>query len=183
MLEQLQRSERDTLPTNFAHVHLGLGQFDTGLEWFDRVVEERDKNMMPILSYAHFDPIQIHVSQSCARYSWRVGEDACPAETCPKASPDISCVVAQDRGIDLEDRCAPRASLLQTLSGTVFENLALRHQLGVLGRAGPKQLKLMLADRIFWVWPRRVWAEWKSALLIVQQATVKRDRHSAPAAS
>jgi len=75
MLEQLQRSERDTLPTNFAHVHLGLGQFDTGLEWFHRVVEEWDKNMMPILSYAHFDPIQIHVSQSCARYSWRVGED------------------------------------------------------------------------------------------------------------
>jgi hypothetical protein len=62
-----------TLPTNFAHVHLGLGQFDAAFEWFDRVVEERDKNMMPILSYAHFDPIQdLQVSQRCgARCNWR----------------------------------------------------------------------------------------------------------------
>lgn len=58
MLEQLQRSERYTLPTNFAHVHFGLGEFDAAFEWFDRVVEERDQNMMPILSCAHFDPIR-----------------------------------------------------------------------------------------------------------------------------
>jgi len=58
VLEQFQRSERYILPTNFAHVHLGLGEIDAAFEWFDRAVEERDQNMMPILSYAHFDPIR-----------------------------------------------------------------------------------------------------------------------------
>jgi hypothetical protein len=58
VLEQLQRSERYTLPTNFAHVHFGLGEFDAAFECFDRVVEERDQNLMLILSYAHFDPIR-----------------------------------------------------------------------------------------------------------------------------
>jgi TolB-like protein len=58
ILEQFQRSERYILPTNFAHVHLGLGEIDAAFEWFDRAVEERDQNMMPILSYAHFDPLR-----------------------------------------------------------------------------------------------------------------------------
>ena len=58
VLEQFQRSERYILPTNFAHVHLGLGEIDAAFEWFDRAVEERDQNMMPILSYAHFDPLR-----------------------------------------------------------------------------------------------------------------------------
>jgi TolB-like protein/tetratricopeptide (TPR) repeat protein len=58
ILEQFQRSERYVLPTNFAHLHLGLGEVDAAFEWFDRAVEERDQNMMPILSYAHFDPIR-----------------------------------------------------------------------------------------------------------------------------
>ncbi len=58
VLEQLQRSERYILPTNFAHVHFGLGEFDAAFEWFDRAVEERDQNMMSILSYTPFDPIR-----------------------------------------------------------------------------------------------------------------------------
>jgi TolB-like protein len=58
VLEQLQRSERYILPTSFAHVHLGLGEFDAAFKWFDRAVEERDQIMMPILSYAHFDPLR-----------------------------------------------------------------------------------------------------------------------------
>jgi len=58
VLEQLYRSQRYILPTSFAHVHLGLGEIDAAFEWFDRAVEERDQNMMPILSYAHFDPIR-----------------------------------------------------------------------------------------------------------------------------
>jgi putative transposase len=53
-----------------------------------------------------------------------------------------------------------------------LENLALRHQLGVLRRSTPKRLKLMPADRILWVWLRRVWEDWKSALLIVKPETV-----------
>ncbi len=58
VLEQLQGSERYILPTSFAHVYLGLGEIDAAFEWFDRAVEERDQMMMPILSYAHFDPIR-----------------------------------------------------------------------------------------------------------------------------
>jgi len=58
ILKQFQRSERYILPTNFAHVYLGLGEIDATFEWLDRAVEERDQNMMPILSYAHFDPLR-----------------------------------------------------------------------------------------------------------------------------
>jgi hypothetical protein len=57
-LEQLQRSERYILPTSFAHVHLGLGEFDAAFEWFERAIEERDQTIMPILSYAHLDPLR-----------------------------------------------------------------------------------------------------------------------------
>jgi hypothetical protein len=58
MLEQFYRSERYILPSTFGHMHLGLGEIDAAFEWFDRAVEERDQNMMPVLSYAHFDPIR-----------------------------------------------------------------------------------------------------------------------------
>lgn len=58
ILKQFQRSDRYILPTNFAHIYLGLGDTDAAFEWFDRAVEERDQNMMPILSYAHFDPLR-----------------------------------------------------------------------------------------------------------------------------
>ena len=44
-LEQMAREMRTSI--NFSCV-----------EWFDRAVEERDQNMMPILSYAHFDPLR-----------------------------------------------------------------------------------------------------------------------------
>jgi putative transposase len=64
------------------------------------------------------------------------------------------------------------SSLLRTSAELRLENLVLRHQLGVLRRSASKQLKLTPADRIFWVWLRRVWADWKSALLIVKPATV-----------
>jgi transposase InsO family protein len=53
-----------------------------------------------------------------------------------------------------------------------LENLALRQQLGVLRRSAPKRLKLTAADRIFWVWLRRVWSDWRSALMIVKPDTV-----------
>jgi hypothetical protein len=36
----------------------------------------------------------------------------------------------------------------------------------VLRRSAPKRLKLTAADRVLWVWLRRVWAGWKSSLLI-----------------
>ncbi len=58
LLEQLRRSNRYMLPTSFGHIHLGLGEIDATFEWFDRAVEERDQMMMPIQSYAHFDPLR-----------------------------------------------------------------------------------------------------------------------------
>jgi len=58
VLERLLRSDRYNLPTGVGHVYLGLGEYDAALEWFDRAVEERDQNMMLILSGRHFDPIR-----------------------------------------------------------------------------------------------------------------------------
>ncbi len=64
------------------------------------------------------------------------------------------------------------ASMFKTSSQLRLENLALRQQLAVLRRSAPKRLKLTPADRIFWVWLRRVWGDWKSALMIVKAETV-----------
>lgn len=58
VLARLRQSNRYNLPTSFGFIHLGLGEVDTAFEWFDRAIEERDQIMMPILSYAHFDPIR-----------------------------------------------------------------------------------------------------------------------------
>jgi len=62
--------------------------------------------------------------------------------------------------------------LCQTSAQLRLENLALRQQLAVLRRSAPKRLSLTPADRIFWVWLRRVWSDWQSALLIVKPETV-----------
>jgi tetratricopeptide (TPR) repeat protein len=45
-------------PTSFAWIHLGLGETDSAFEWLDRAVDARDQFMMPIKSYAFFDPIR-----------------------------------------------------------------------------------------------------------------------------
>ena len=52
-----------------------------------------------------------------------------------------------------------------------LENLALRHQLRVLQRSG-RRPRLARWDRVLWVWLCRVWAGWRSSLVIVQPATV-----------
>ena len=51
------------------------------------------------------------------------------------------------------------------------ENLALRHQLGVLRRS-VKKPKLATPDRLLWAWLCGVWRDWRSALAIVKPATV-----------
>jgi len=58
VLQLFQQCGHYTLPTNFAHVYLGLGEMDAAFEWLDRAVEERDQLIMPILSYAHYNPIR-----------------------------------------------------------------------------------------------------------------------------
>ncbi len=51
------------------------------------------------------------------------------------------------------------------------ENLALRHQLGVLGRS-VKRPRLRKRDRIFWAWLSKLWPDWRAALVVVKPATV-----------
>jgi len=51
------------------------------------------------------------------------------------------------------------------------ENLALRHQLGVLHRS-VKRPKLTSADRLLWAWLCDVWNDWRSALVVVKPETV-----------
>jgi hypothetical protein len=71
------------------------------------------------------------------------------------------------------------ATLLATLSSIVrsraaleLENLALRHQIGVLQRCTRKRPRLTAGDRLLWVWLSRIWSEWRSVLAIVQPDTV-----------
>src|ERR1022692_3724555 len=52
-----------------------------------------------------------------------------------------------------------------------LENLALRHQLGVLRRS-VKRPKLASADRLLWAWLCEAWSDWQSALVIVKPETV-----------
>jgi hypothetical protein len=52
-----------------------------------------------------------------------------------------------------------------------LENLALRQQLEVLERSG-KRPKLRQRDRVFWVLLSAIWADWRSALVIVKPETV-----------
>src|ERR1700690_4068399 len=55
----------------------------------------------------------------------------------------------------------------------LLENLALRQQLAVL-RARHPQPRFSASDRLFWVILRRLWLEWKQALILVQPETVFR---------
>jgi putative transposase len=54
----------------------------------------------------------------------------------------------------------------------VLENLALRHQVGVLQRSPRKRPKLTSVDRWLWVCLSRIWSDWRSALAIVKPETV-----------
>jgi putative transposase len=62
-------------------------------------------------------------------------------------------------------------ALLFGSAAIALENLALRHQLAVFQRSVARP-RLSRCDRVFWVWLSRLWANWRSSLLIVQPATV-----------
>ena len=53
-----------------------------------------------------------------------------------------------------------------------LEILALRHQLAVLNRSRPSQLRLTAADRVLWAWLSQVWSGWRPALVLVKPDTV-----------
>ena len=63
-----------------------------------------------------------------------------------------------------------RAFLVPRLS-LAAENLALRQQVAIYKHSG-KRPRLRPRDRMFWVWLTRLWPNWRSALAIVQPATV-----------
>src|SRR5262245_58441997 len=59
----------------------------------------------------------------------------------------------------------------------LLEILALRHQLSVLRRSNRRFRR---SDRLLWLILRRMWPQWRDALVLVQPATVDRwhrDRH------
>jgi hypothetical protein len=65
---------------------------------------------------------------------------------------------------------------LSTRRDLLLEILALRHQLAVLARPNRRFRR---ADRLMWLILRRVWRRWRSALVLIQPATVDR-WHRAP---
>ena len=64
------------------------------------------------------------------------------------------------------------APVLKSRASLQLENLALRHQIGVLQRSAKRRPKLVAADRVFWAWLCHVWSDWRSALVIVKPDTV-----------
>src|SRR5690349_11498390 len=64
------------------------------------------------------------------------------------------------------------SSAMKSRAALQLENVALRHQIGVLQRSAKKRLALNNADRLFWIGLSRAWADWRSALRIVKPDTV-----------
>ncbi len=65
---------------------------------------------------------------------------------------------------------------LRSRRDLVLENLALRQQLAIVQRRRGSRRRPNLTgfDRIFWVVLRRVWARWRSVLVVVQPESVVR---------
>lgn len=53
-----------------------------------------------------------------------------------------------------------------------LENLALRHQLHVLGRQRPGRPRLFMIDRLLWVWLYRLWPRCLDMMVLVKPASV-----------
>src|SRR5206468_7441525 len=62
------------------------------------------------------------------------------------------------------------SSVFKTRAALQLENVALRHQLGVLRRS-VKKPKLTPLDRLLWAWLCGVWADWRCALIDVKPET------------
>jgi hypothetical protein len=63
-------------------------------------------------------------------------------------------------------------SILRSRAAVELENLALRHQIGVLQRSAAKRPKLTTSGRLFWICLSRLWRDWRSALVVVKPETV-----------
>jgi putative transposase len=67
---------------------------------------------------------------------------------------------------------ATLSSIFRSRAALELENLALRHQIGVLQRSARKRPELTPAGRLLWVWLSRIWNDWRSALAVVKPETV-----------
>ncbi len=67
---------------------------------------------------------------------------------------------------------SPLRSIFRSRAGIELENLALRHQIGVLQRSARRRPKLTPGDRLVWICLSRLWRDWRSALAIVKPETV-----------
>jgi transposase InsO family protein len=67
---------------------------------------------------------------------------------------------------------ATLSSMFRSRGALVLENLALRHQIGVLQRSARKRPKLTSGDRLLWICLSHLWCDWRSALAIVKPETV-----------
>jgi hypothetical protein len=74
--------------------------------------------------------------------------------------------------IFLKTLLATLASIFRSRASLGLENLALRHQIGVLHRSAGKRPKLTAGDRLLWICLSRLWHDWRSALAIVKPETV-----------
>ena len=66
------------------------------------------------------------------------------------------------------------ASSFRARAALQVEILALRHQLAVLHKNGPRRLRLKPSDRLLWVLLSRFWSGWRPCLQMVQPDTVIR---------
>jgi putative transposase len=64
------------------------------------------------------------------------------------------------------------SSIFRSRAALEVENLALRHQIGVLQRSVRKRPKLTSGDRLLWICLSRLWRDWRSVLAIVKPETV-----------
>ena len=64
------------------------------------------------------------------------------------------------------------ASIFRSRASLGLENLALRHQIGVLHRSAGKRPKLTAGNRLLWICRSRLRRDWRSALAIVKPETV-----------
>jgi putative transposase len=74
--------------------------------------------------------------------------------------------------ISLMTLLAAFCSIFRSRAALQLENLALRHQIGVLQRSARKRPKLTSGDRLLWIYLSRFWLDWRSALAIVKPETV-----------
>jgi putative transposase len=74
--------------------------------------------------------------------------------------------------ISLTTLLATLSSIFHSRAALELENLALRHQIGVLQRSARKRPKLTSGDRLLWICLSRLWRDWRSALAIVKPETV-----------